>query len=448
VTQAISTQHTSASEQEYALRQQVFAAVLDYYQFKFAHKQFIPGQTYVPVSGKVFDEQELVKLVDSSLDFWLTTGRYAAEFEERFAQWIGVKHCLLVNSGSSANLVALTALTSPKLGDKRLQPGDEVITVAAGFPTTVNPIFQNQLVPVFLDINLSTYDIDTNQLEAALSDRTRAIMVAHTLGNPFNLEAIMAFAEKYDLWVVEDNCDAVGSVYQGQKTGTFGHLSTVSFYPAHHMTMGEGGAVLTSDSRLKKIVESVRDWGRDCWCPPGIDNTCNKRYGWKLGELPDGYDHKYTYSHVGYNLKMTDMQAAVGVAQLDKLPDFIEKRRHNFEFLHQNLQDLQDVLTLPTEAPDSEPSWFGFLLSVKADSPFTRNQLVQYLEEQRIGSRLLFGGNLVRQPAYKDLNYRVVDSLANTDQVMESAFWLGLFPGLTEEMLTYIVSTLRSFVRG
>jgi CDP-4-dehydro-6-deoxyglucose reductase, E1 len=448
VTQAISTQHTSASKQEYALRQQVFAAVLDYYQFKFAHKQFILGQTYIPVSGKVFDEQELVKLVDSSLDFWLTTGRYAAEFEQRFAEWIGVKHCLLVNSGSSANLVALTALTSPKLGDKRLQPGDEVITVAAGFPTTVNPIFQNQLVPVFLDINLSTYDIDTNQLGAALSNRTRAIMVAHTLGNPFNLEAIMAFAQKHDLWVVEDNCDAVGSVYQGQKTGTFGHLSTVSFYPAHHMTMGEGGAVLTSDSRLKKIVESVRDWGRDCWCPPGVDNTCNKRYGWKLGELPDGYDHKYTYSHVGYNLKMTDMQAAVGVAQLDKLPDFIEKRRRNFEFLHQSLQDLQDVLTLPTEAPDSEPSWFGFLLSVKADAPFTRNQLVQHLEEQRIGTRLLFGGNLVRQPAYKDLNYRVVGSLANTDQVMKSAFWIGLFPGLTEEMLTYIVSTLRSFVRG
>jgi CDP-4-dehydro-6-deoxyglucose reductase, E1 len=448
VTQAISTQHTSASEQEYALRQQVFAAVLDYYQFKFAHKQFIPGQTYVPVSGKVFDEQELVKLVDSSLDFWLTTGRYAAEFEQRFAEWIGVKHCLLVNSGSSANLVALTALTSPKLGDKRLQPGDEVITVAAGFPTTVNPIFQNQLVPVFLDINLSTYDIDTNQLEAALSDRTRAIMVAHTLGNPFDLDAIMAFAQKHDLWVVEDNCDAVGSVYQGQKTGTFGHLSTVSFYPAHHMTMGEGGAVLTSDSRLKKIVESVRDWGRDCWCPPGIDNTCNKRYGWKLGELPDGYDHKYTYSHVGYNLKMTDMQAAVGVAQLDKLPEFIEKRRHNFEFLHQNLQDLQDVLTLPAKAPNSEPSWFGFLLSIKVDAPFTRNQLVQHLEEQRIGTRLLFGGNLVRQPAYKDLNYRVVGNLANTDRIMESAFWLGLFPGLTEEMLTYIVSTIRSFVRG
>jgi CDP-4-dehydro-6-deoxyglucose reductase, E1 len=448
VTQAISNQHTSASEQEHALRRQVFAAVLDFYQFKFAYKQFIPGQTYVPVSGKVFDEQELVKLVDSSLDFWLTTGRYAAEFEQRFAEWIGVKHCLLVNSGSSANLVALTALTSPKLGDKRLQPGDEVITVAAGFPTTVNPIFQNQLVPVFLDINLSTYDIDTNQLEAALSDRTRAIMVAHTLGNPFNLEAIMAFAKKYDLWVVEDNCDAVGSVYQGQKTGTFGHLSTVSFYPAHHMTMGEGGAVLTSDSRLKKIVESVRDWGRDCWCPPGVDNTCNNRYGWKLGELPDGYDHKYTYSHVGYNLKMTDMQAAVGVAQLDKLPDFIEKRRHNFEFLHQNLQDLQDVLTLPAKAPNSEPSWFGFLLSIKADAPFTRNQLVQHLEEQRIGTRLLFGGNLVRQPAYKDLSYRVVGNLANTDRIMESAFWLGLFPGLTEEMLTYIVSTIRFFVRG
>jgi CDP-4-dehydro-6-deoxyglucose reductase, E1 len=448
VTQAISKQHTSSFEHEQTLRQRVFAAVMDYYQFKFSHQQFIPGKTYVPVSGKVFDEQELVKLVDSSLDFWLTTGRYAAEFEQRFAEWIGVKHCLLVNSGSSANLVALTALTSPKLGDERLRPGDEVITVAAGFPTTVNPIFQNQLVPVFLDVDLSTYEIDTNQLEAALSDRTRAVMVAHTLGNPFNLEAVMTFAEKHDLWVVEDNCDAVGSVYQEQKTGTFGHLSTVSFYPAHHITMGEGGAVLTSDSRLKKIVESIRDWGRDCWCPPGVDNTCNKRYGWQLGKLPDGYDHKYTYSHIGYNLKMTDMQAAVGVAQLDKLPDFIKKRRRNFEFLHQNLQDLQDVLTLPTETPKSEPSWFGFLLSVKAGAPFTRNQLVQHLEEQRIGTRLLFGGNLVRQPAYKDLNYRVVGDLANTDRTMESAFWIGLFPGLTEEMLTYTVSTLRSFVRG
>ena len=438
----------SSSQTEQALREQVFASVQNYYQFKFANKQFVPGQTYIPVSGKVFDDRELVQLVDASLDFWLTTGRYAAEFEQRFAEWMGVKHCLLVNSGSSANLLALSALTSPKLGDKRLQPGDEVITVAAGFPTTVNPIFQNQLVPVFLDVKLPTYDIDTDQLEAAFSSRTRAIMIAHTLGNPFNIEAVMAFAQKHDLWVIEDNCDAVGSLYQGKKTGTFGHLSTASFYPAHHMTMGEGGAVLTNDTRLKKIVESFRDWGRDCWCPPGVDNTCGKRFGWQLGDLPFGYDHKYTYSHVGYNLKMTDMQAAVGCAQLDKLPEFVAKRRQNFDFLYQQLQDLQDVLVLPEAAKNSEPRWFGFLLSVRENAPFTRNALVQYLEEKRIGTRLLFGGNLVRQPLYQGLKYRVVGELGNTDRVMQSAFWLGVFPGLTEEMLTYTVSQIREFVRS
>ncbi|MFM7352343.1 MAG: lipopolysaccharide biosynthesis protein RfbH, partial [Microcystis aeruginosa] len=389
---------TNTSEQEQDLREQVFQAVQEYYKHKFQPRAFVAGQTYIPASGKVFDQQELVKLVDSSLDFWLTTGRYAAEFEERFAQWMGVKHCLLVNSGSSANLVALSALTSPKLGEKQLKPGDEVITVAAGFPTTVNPIFQNQLIPVFLDVKLPGYDLDIDQLESALSEKTKAIMIAHTLGNPFNLEAVMAFAEKHDLWVVEDNCDAVGSLYKGQKTGTFGHLATVSFYPAHHMTMGEGGAVLTSDTRLKKIVESFRDWGRDCWCPPGVDNTCNKRFGWQLGDLPFGYDHKYTYSHVGYNLKMTDMQAAVGVAQLDKLPGFIKKRRENFDFLHQKLQELQDVLILPEASRDSEPSWFGFPIFVKENAPFSRNDLVKHLEEKRIGTRLLFGGNLLRQP--------------------------------------------------
>jgi CDP-6-deoxy-D-xylo-4-hexulose-3-dehydrase len=437
---------TTATEPE--LRAQVLAAVQQYYQVKFASRPFIPGETYIPVSGKVFDDQELLKLVDASLDFWLTTGRYAAEFEQRFAQWMGVKHCLLVNSGSSANLLALTALTSPKLGNKQLKPGDEVITVAAGFPTTVNPIFQNQLVPVFLDVNLPSYDIDTDQLEAALSDRTRAIMLAHTLGNPFNLEAVMAFAQKHDLWVIEDNCDAVGSLYAGQKTGTFGHLATVSFYPAHHMTMGEGGAILTNDTRLKKIVESFRDWGRDCWCPPGVDNTCNKRFGWQLGELPFGYDHKYTYSHVGYNLKMTDMQAAVGVAQLEKLPDFVQKRRENFEFLYQQLQQVQDFFVLPQAAPNSEPSWFGFPILVKEDATFTRNDLVKYLEEKRIGTRLLFGGNLLRQPLYQGLNYRVIGDLSNADKIMESVFWIGVFPGLTQEMLQYVVLTLKNFCKG
>ena len=444
MTQSISNP-TNSTEAE--LRSQVFDAVKAYYSHKFQARSFIPGQTYVPVSGKVFDEQELLKLVDSSLDFWLTTGRYALEFEEKFAQWIGVKHCLLVNSGSSANLVALTALTSPKLGDKRLLPGDEVITVASGFPTTVNPIFQNQLVPVFVDVKLPSYDIDIELLEQAISEKTRAIMIAHTLGNPFNLEAVMAIARKYNLWVVEDNCDAVGSVYQGKKTGTFGHLSTVSFYPAHHMTMGEGGAVLTNDTRLKKIVESFRDWGRDCWCAPGVDDTCGKRYGWQLGDLPFGYDHKYTYSHVGYNLKMTDMQAAVGVAQLDKLDGFIQRRQENYHFLTENLADLDDVLELPKPTPNSEPSWFGYPIYVKESAPFSRNDLVRHLEEKRIGTRLLFGGNLLRQPLYQGLNYRVVGDLSNSDRIMENVFWIGVFPGLTKEMLKYVTDTLRSFAR-
>ena len=439
---------SSSDGREEALRSQVFEAVKNYYEHKFVPKGFAEGKDYVPVSGKVFDESELINLVDASLDFWLTTGRYAAEFEKRFAKWLGVKHCLLVNSGSSANLLALTALTSPKLGDKQLKAGDEVITVAAGFPTTVNPIFQNQLIPVFVDIQLPSYEIDVTQLESAVSPRSRAIMIAHTLGNAFNIDSVLAFAQKHDLWVIEDNCDAVGTVYRNQKTGTFGHLSTVSFYPAHHMTMGEGGAVLTNDTRLKKIVESFRDWGRDCWCPPGIDNTCGKRYEWQLGDLPTGYDHKYTYSHVGYNLKMTDMQAAVGIAQLDKLPTFIERRKQNFDFLYSHLQDLQDVLLLPEATDNSEPSWFGFLLSVKDNAPFTRNQLVQHLELKRIGTRLLFGGNLIRQPAYKGLDYRVIGDLKNTDWIMQNSFWLGLFPALTEEMLDYIVSVIRDFVGG
>lgn len=446
MTQAIS-RPVAQSNQEAELRSHVFDAVLKYYDFKFAPSNFVPGQTYIPVSGKVFDNHELVNLVDSSLDFWLTTGRYAREFEEKFAAWMGVKHCLLVNSGSSANLVALSALTSPKLGDKRLVPGDEVITVAAGFPTTVNPIFQNQLVPVFVDVKLPSYDIDVDQLEAALSPRTRAIMIAHTLGNPFDVDAVMAFAQKHDLWVIEDNCDAVGSLYAGQKTGTFGHLATVSFYPAHHMTMGEGGAVLTSDTRLKKIVESFRDWGRDCWCPPGVDNTCNKRFDWQLGELPTGYDHKYIYSHVGYNLKMTDMQAAVGVAQLEKLSSFIAKRRQNFEFLTAQLQDLQDTLVLPVAAANADPSWFGFPLYVKENAPFSRNDLVRHLENNRIGTRLLFAGNLVRQPLYEGLAYRKIGNLNNTEKVMQGVFWIGVFPGLTQEMLNYIVLTIRDFIK-
>jgi CDP-4-dehydro-6-deoxyglucose reductase, E1 len=430
------------------LRSQILELVAAYHQEAFPSKTFTPGSSAVPVSGKVFDATELQYLVDSSLDFWLTTGRFAAEFERKLADWIGIKYCALVNSGSSANLVALSALTSPQLGDRRLLPGDEVITVAAGFPTTVNPIFQNQLIPVFVDIKLPTYDIDVTQLEAALSPKTRAIMIAHTLGNPFNLTEVLAFANRHDLWVVEDNCDALGSTYQGKKTGTFGHISTLSFYPAHHITMGEGGAVLTNDPKLKKIIESFRDWGRDCWCHPGVDNSCNKRFGWQLGDLPPGYDHKYTYSHIGYNLKLTDMQAAVGLAQLEKLPCFVEQRRKNFDFLYQQLQDLADVLILPGTTSDSEPSWFGFILSVRDIADFTRNELVQHLEKNLIATRLLFGGNLIRQPAYKDLNYRVVGDLSNTDRVMNNAFWIGLYPGLTEEMLAYTATIVRQFCRS
>ena len=436
----------SGKKQE--LRAKILELVAEYYSEAFPQREFIPGQTPVPVSGKVFDQTELQYLVDSSLDFWLTTGRFAAEFEEKFAQWLGVKHCLLVNSGSSANLLALTALTSPELGERRLKPGDEIITVAAGFPTTVNPIFQNQLIPVFLDIEIPSCNIDSSQLEAALSERTRGIMIAHTLGNPFNLKAVVEFAQKHNLWLIEDNCDALGSLYQGQKTGTFGHIATASFYPAHHITMGEGGAVLTNDTKLKKIIESLRDWGRSCWCSPGVDNTCNKRFEWHLGELPFGYDHKYTYSHVGYNLKMTDMQAAVGLAQLQKLPEFIHRRRENFDFLYQQLVDLQDVLILPQPTSELEPSWFGFLISVKENAGFNRYELVKYLEENKITTRLLFGGNLIRQPAYKDLKYKVVGELKNTDYVMNNSFWIGVYPGLDKEKLSFMTTKIQNFVKS
>ena len=439
-------QLTGEKSVEQALREQVLEATRAYHAHKFAAREFVPGQTPIPVSGKVFDDDEMVRLVDSSLDFWLTTGRYAAEFERKFAAWMGVKHCLLVNSGSSANLVALTALTSPKLGAKRLKPGDEVITVAAGFPTTVNPIFQNGLVPVFLDVQLPSYEVNVEQLESALSPKTRAIMIAHTLGNAFDIDAVVGFAEKHDLWIVEDNCDAVGTLYNGRKTGSFGHISTISFYPAHHITMGEGGAVLTNSNKLKKIIESFRDWGRDCWCAPGVDNTCGKRFDWQLGDLPPGYDHKYTYSHVGYNLKLTDMQAAVGCAQLDKLDYFVQRRRENFDFLKSKLEHLSDYLQLSEPTPNADPSWFGFLISVKENAPFDRNQIVQHLEKHKIGTRLLFAGNLTKQPAYKDLNYRVVGDLANTDFVMKNTFWVGTFPGLTEEMLAYVAEKIEDYI--
>jgi CDP-6-deoxy-D-xylo-4-hexulose-3-dehydrase len=386
-------------------------------------------------------------LVDSSLDFWLTTGRFAAQFEREFAQFFGVRCASLVNSGSSANLVALSCLTSPKLGDRRLLPGDEVITVAAGFPTTVNPIIQNQLVPVFMDVTLPTLQVDTRQLEAALSTRTRAIMIAHTLGNPFDLDAVSAFARRNNLWLIEDCCDAVGATYRGRNVGTFGDLATTSFYPAHHITMGEGGAVLTDSRVLKTLVESFRAWGRDCWCDPGKENTCGKRFAWQLGDLPCGYDHKYTYSHIGYNLKLTDMQAAVGLSQLQKLHGFIERRRKNFRYLREHLETAEEFLMLPEATPGSEPSWFGFPVGVREGAPFTRDALIQHLESCHIATRLLFGGNLVRQPAYKDVKYRVVGDLACTDYVMRNVFWIGAYPGLQEPHLRYIVSSMLAFLR-
>src|SRR5580693_1563960 len=385
-------------------------------------------------------------LVDSSLDFWLTTGRFATAFEKRFARLYGLRAAVLVNSGSSANLVALTSLTSIKLGDRRLKPGDEVITVAAGFPTTVNPIIQNRLVPVFIDITIPTYNVDVSQLEAARSEKTRAVMIAHTLGNPFDLAAVTAFVKKYDLWLVEDCCDAVGAMYNGQRVGTFGDLATTSFYPAHHITMGEGGAVLMEKPLLKTLVESFRDWGRDCWCEPGKDNTCGKRFDWQLGELPCGYDHKYTYSHIGYNLKATDMQAALGVSQIAKLPHFIARRKENFAYLKAALKPLEEFLILPEASEHSDPSWFGFPIGVKTDAPFTRDQLTQALEAQKIGTRLLFAGNLLRQPAYEGWEYRVVGELKNTDFVMNRVFWIGVYPGLTQEMLDFIVKTTTEFV--
>ena len=399
------------------------------------------------MSGKVFDEKDVQNLVDASLDFWLTTGRFAQTFEERFPAFMQQKHCLLVNSGSSANLLALTALTAPELGARRLQPGDEVITCATGFPTTVNPILQNQLVPVFLDVHIPTYNMDVSRLEEAVGPRTKAIMLAHTLGNPFDLDAVMAVARKHDLWVIEDCCDAVGATYRGQMVGTFGDLATCSFYPAHHITMGEGGAVLTSNPLLKKLVESFRDWGRDCWCEPGHDNTCRKRFDWQLGGLPHGYDHKYTYSRIGYNLKATDMQAAVGVSQLEKLPGFIESRNANFAYLLERLQPLEENLILPKSLPEAQPSWFGLPITLREGSPVTRNQVIQHLEDHRIGTRLLFGGNLLRQPAYQGIPHRVVGGLEQADLVMDRTFWLGVWPGLDRSRLDFVVSTIAERLR-
>lgn len=431
-----------------ALRAQILELTRRYAELAHAAPDFVPGKSAVPVSGKVYGAEEMALLVDSSLDFWLTTGRFNDAFEQRLAERVGAKHALTTNSGSSANLLALSALCSPLLRDRALKPGDEVITVATGFPTTVNPSLQYGLVPVFVDVDIPTYNIMPDRIEAAVSDRTRAIMIAHTLGNPFDLGEVMRVAKKHDLWVVEDCCDALGATYDGKPVGTFGSIGTLSFYPAHHITMGEGGAVFTDRALLRRILESMRDWGRDCWCPPGKDNTCGKRYGWTLGDLPAGYDHKYTYMHAGYNLKITDMQAAVALGQLDRLEGFIAARRRNFDRLSEGIAPFAEFLIAPKATPNSDPSWFGFPITVQDGAPFTRDDLVKYLNDEcRIATRLLFGGNLIRQPYMKDRNYRVVGDLTNADKVTTGTFWIGVFPGLTDAHIDYMVDCVRAFVK-
>lgn len=411
-------------------------------------QDFVPGETYVPYAGRIFDENELVALVDSSLDFWLTQGRYSDRFEHNLAEFVGVKHCLLTNSGSSANLLAVSALTSKKLGEKCLGPGDEVITTACGFPTTLNPIIQNGLKPVFIDVDIGNYNIKADLLEEAITERTKAIIIPHTLGNPADMGKIMKVVEDHDIWLIEDNCDALGSRYSGRNTGTFGHLSTCSFYPAHHITMGEGGAVLTNDPLLKKVVASFRDWGRDCWCGPGCDDSCKQRFKWKMGGLPEGYDHKYIYSHIGYNLKVTEMQAAIGVEQLKKLPAFISKRKENYHILFDGLKRYEEHLVLPTATKDSEPSWFGFPILVKENNLFGRDDIVGHLESNKVATRMLFGGNLLKQPAYEGIDHRLVGDLKNTDDVMNNLFWIGVYPGIDEQRARYIIDVFNGFFEG
>jgi len=437
-----------------ALRQEILNKTREYYELVHKPAQqapFQPGQSRVAYAGRVFDAQEMVNLVDSSLEFWLTSGRYAEQFEKEFATFLGVQYCSLTNSGSSANLLAFMALTSPKLGERRIKPGDEVITVAAGFPTTVAPIIQYGAIPVFVDVVLPTCNIDCSQLELALSDKTKAVMLAHTLGNPFDLATVKAFCDANNLWLIEDNCDALGSRYQlngkWRHTGAVGHIGTSSFYPPHHMTMGEGGAVYTDDPLLKRLIDSFRDWGRDCWCPSGRDNTCGNRFGQQFGELPFGYDHKYVYSHFGYNLKVTDMQAAVGCAQLEKLPDFIAARKKNWQMLRDGLAPLEDRFILPEATKDSEPSWFGFLMTVRENAGITRDQMVNHLEANGIQTRMLFAGNLVKHPCFDEMRserkgYRVVRELKVTDQIMRDTFWVGVYPGMSEEAVDYIARTI------
>lgn len=430
---------------EQMLREQIGELVARYAEIAMAENAFVAGQSTVPPSGKVIGSTELQYMVEAALDGWLTTGRFNKAFEKKLGQYIGVNHVLTTTSGSSANLLALTALTSPRLGQRALMRGDEVITVAAGFPTTVNPIIQNGLVPVFVDVAIPSYNINVDDIESAISEKTKAIMIAHTLGNPFNLAKVRELADKYQLWLVEDCCDALGSSYQGKMVGTFGDIGTVSFYPAHHITMGEGGAVFTKSGKLKKIIESFRDWGRDCYCAPGCDNTCGKRFDQNVSLLPEGYDHKYTYSHLGYNLKITDMQAACGLAQLEKIEEFVAKRKANFDYLKCGLQSCSEYLILPEAEENADPSWFGFVITLRESSSYKRIDLIRYLDEAKIGTRLLFAGNLIRQPYFNGLTYRVSGELRNTDVVMNNTFWIGIYPGLTRQHLDYVIKKFQCF---
>ena len=428
------------------LRQQISNLVEQFANESLAPTPFIAGLTVIPPSGKLIGSKELQLMVEASLDGWLTTGRFNDDFEKKLAKYLGVEYLITVNSGSSANLVAFSTLTSEKLGSRAIRPGDEVIGVAAGFPTTVNPILQFGAIPVFLDIELGTYNIDVTKLEQAISPKTKAIMLAHTLGNPYNLEVVVDICKKYNLWLIEDCCDALGATYNGKKVGTFGDIATLSFYPAHHITMGEGGAVFTNNLELKQIAESFRDWGRDCYCPPGKDNTCGKRFCWKLGNLPEGYDHKYTYSHLGYNLKITDMQAACGLAQLERLQEFVDKRKSNFEYLKERLKSCEEFLILPWATQNSDPSWFGFPITLRESSPVRRVDLLTYLDQEKIGTRLLFAGNLTRQPYMQQKNFRVAGDLKNSDRVMNDTFWIGVQPALTLEMLDYTSSKIEQYL--
>ena len=428
------------------LRSQILGLTAQYAEIFIETKKFTPGVSPVPVSGKVLTSEDFASLVDSSLDGWLTAGRFTSDFERSIAKYVGARSALFVNSGSSANLIALSSLTSPKLGARALKPGDEVITVAMGFPTTVNPIIQNGLVPVVVDIDLKTLDVIPEMLEEAIGPKTKAIMLAHTLGNPFNLEVVQRLCKQHDLWLIEDSCDALGSTYGGKRTGSFGDTATVSFYPAHHITTGEGGAVFIKSPLVKKQVESFRDWGRDCYCETGKDNTCLKRYDWQLGDLPKGYDHKYTYSHIGYNLKATDMQAALGLSQLAKLDLFVKKRKQNFEYLSAGLKSVP-CLKIAEATPNSDPAWFGLPITIDEEAPINREELLRYLDEKKIGTRLVFAGNITKQPAYRDINFKIIGNLTNTDIVMRRSFWIGVYPGLTTEMLDYVIESIAQFVQ-